>query len=75
MKLIIKSDEYECDENKLKCLSFYLTIAPCKGVQDTLGFRIPRYAFLIPGTGYWIFVSGTWIPDCTLCALGLHSLD
>ena len=48
----VVSDEYERDENKLKYLSFYLAIAPCKGIQDTLGFWIPRHGFLIPGTGY-----------------------
>ena len=30
--------------------------APCKGIQD-------RLRFLIPGTGFQILVSGTWIPD------------
>ena len=36
--------------------------APCKGIQDSLGFWIPRHGFRIPGTGYRIFFSGTWIP-------------
>ena len=31
-------------------------IAPCKGIQANLGFWIP-------GTGFQIFVSGTWIQD------------
>ena len=29
-------------------------IATCKGIQDSLGFRIPRHGFQIPGTGFWI---------------------
>ena len=40
-----------------------LLIAPCKGIQDTLGFWIPRRGFRIPFTGFQIFFSGTWIPD------------
>ena len=37
--------------------------APCKGIQDTLGFWIPRRGFRIPFTGFQIFLGGTWIPD------------
>ena len=39
------------------------SLAPCKGIQDTLGFWIPRRGFRIPITGFQIFFSGTWIPD------------
>ena len=36
--------------------------APCKGIQDRLGFWIPRRGFQIPGTGFQSFVGGlTWI--------------
>ena len=38
-------------------------IAPCKGIQGTLGFWIPRRGFRIPFTGFQIFLGGTWIPD------------
>ena len=37
-------------------------IAPCKGIQDSLGFWIPRRGFPIPRN--WI--PGTWILDCNL---------
>ena len=33
-------------------------IAPCKGIQDSPGFWIPRRGLRIP-----VFVSGTWILD------------
>ena len=49
--------------------------APCKGIQDSVGFWIPRRGFRIPGTGFqslsvevgfWIsIVSG--IPDALSC--------
>ena len=32
--------------------------APCKGIQDKIGFWLPSYGFRIPGTGYQILVSG-----------------
>ena len=41
------------------------SIAPCKGIQDSLGFWIPRCGFRIPGTwflylsvehGFWILI-------------------
>ena len=35
--------------------------APCKGIQDILGFWIPRCGFRIPGTGFRI--PAQWIPD------------
>ena len=35
--------------------------APCKGIQDILGFWIPRCGFWIPGTGFRI--PAQWIPD------------
>ena len=38
-------------------------LVQCKGIQDTLGFWIPRRGFRIPFTGFQIFFSGTWIPD------------
>ena len=47
-------------EDYLSCLSVF---APGKGIQDTLGFWIPRRGFRIPITGFQIFFSGTWIPD------------
>ena len=31
-----------------------LTIPSCNGIQDSLGFWIPRRGFQIPGTGFWI---------------------
>ena len=36
--------------------------APCEGIQGSLGFWTPRHGFRIPGTGFQIFFSGTWIP-------------
>ena len=36
-------------------------IAPCKGIQDSLGFWIPRRGRPIPGTGFqlqWKLASG-----------------
>ena len=41
----------------------YIDVAPCKGIQDTLGFWIPRRGLRIPITGFQIFFSRTWIPD------------
>ena len=35
--------------------------APCKGIQDCLGFRIPPRGFRIPVTGFRI--PCLWIPD------------
>ena len=35
--------------------------APCKGIQDSLGFWIPCCGFRIPGTGFRI--PAQWIPD------------
>ena len=35
-------------------------IAACKGIQDSLGFRIPRHGLQVLDTGF--LVSGTWIP-------------
>ena len=32
--------------------------APCKGIQDSIGFWIPSHEFRIPGTGFQILVSG-----------------
>ena len=36
-------------------------LAPCKEIQDSLGFWIPRRGFRILGTGFQIFFNGTWI--------------
>ena len=36
-------------------------LAPCKGIQDSLGFWIPCCGFRIPGTGFRI--PAQWIPD------------
>ena len=53
----------------------WLRVAPCKGIEDTLGFWIPRRGFRIPATGFrslsvelglWIsIVSGS--PDFLSC--------
>ena len=40
---------------------FLLVIAPCKGIQDSLGFWITCCGFRIPGTGFRI--PAQWIPD------------
>ena len=41
-----------------------VSIAPCKGIQDSLGFCIPRRGFRIPGTGFQSLSAelGFWIP-------------
>ena len=48
---------------------FRVSFAPCKGMQDSLGFWIPRRGFRIPGTtfqsrsvklGFWNPESLTW---------------
>ena len=36
--------------------------AACEGIKGSLGFWTPRHGFRIPGTGFQIFFSGTWIP-------------
>ena len=36
--------------------------APSEGIKGSLGFWTPRHGFRIPGTGFQIFFSGTWIP-------------
>ena len=33
------------------------TLVACKGIQDSLGFWIPRHAFRIPGTEFQSFFS------------------
>ena len=56
----------DLDQYNETCRKICLTcpfLAPCKGIQDTLGFWIPRRGFRIPFTGFQIFFSGTWIPD------------
>ena len=47
------------------CLSprFCFSFDPCKEIQESLGFWIPRRGFLTSGTGFRIFVHETWIPD------------
>ena len=40
---------------------FHHSFAPCKGIQDSLGFWIPCCGFRIPGTGFRI--PAQWIPD------------
>ena len=40
---------------------------PCKGIQDSLRFRIPRRGLGILITGFQIFFSETWIPDSYSC--------
>ena len=45
-------------------LPFTSNFTPCKGIQDSLGFCIPRRGFRIPATGFQ-FLSvelGSWIP-------------
>ena len=36
-------------------------LAPCKGIQESLGFWIPQCGFRISGTGFRI--PAQWIPD------------
>ena len=36
--------------------------APYEVIKGSLGFWTPRHGFRIPGTGFQIFFSGTWIP-------------
>ena len=40
---------------------------PCKGIQDSLRFWIPRSGLRILITGFQIFFSETWIPDSYSC--------
>ena len=40
----------------------HMLFALCTGIQDRLGFWIPRGAFQIPGTGFQSLFFGTWIP-------------
>ena len=40
---------------------FVTTYSPCKGIQDSLGFWIPRRGFQIPRWWISVFVGGTWI--------------
>ena len=47
------------DQPKLR--TKHWKIAPCKGIQDSLGFWIPRHDFQIPVTGFRIIFQ--WIPD------------
>ena len=52
-------------------------IAPCKGIQESLGFWIPHCGFRIRGTGFripaqWIPDSQKgWIPNFFVCVLML----
>ena len=59
------------DQSKLR--TKHWKIAPCKGIQDSLGFWIPRHDFQIPVTGFrlifqWI-LPGYRIPDSLSCIL------
>ena len=57
------------------CRPFYELhgcVVPCKGIQFSLGFRIPRHELRIPHSRYWILASlsvelGFWIPDPLSC--------
>ena len=40
---------------------FVTTYSPCKGIQDGLGFWIPRRGFWISRWQISVFVGGTWI--------------
>ena len=40
---------------------YFSSVAPCKGIHDSLGFWIPPCGFRIPSTGFRI--PGQWIPD------------
>ena len=44
-------------------LLWSFAIAPCKGIQDTLGFWIPRNRSRIPVLDCGFFVCGIWISD------------
>ena len=48
-------------KSKTKSSVYHKRLAPCKGIQDILGFWIPRCGFRIPGTGFRI--PAQWIPD------------
>ena len=45
-------------------MTFVVLFAPCKGIQDSLVFWIPRHGFRIPATGfhYLSVERGFWIP-------------
>ena len=70
---IVSSVTVKGAQNRGGCMK--VCFAPCKGIQDSLGFWIPRRGFRIPGTGFkslsvavgfWIsIVSG--IPDSLSC--------
>ena len=40
---------------------FVTTYSPCKGIQDSIGFWIPRCGFRISRWWISVFVGGTWI--------------
>ena len=42
---------------------FVQRLAPCKWIQDGVGFWIPRRRFRLTGTWVQSFVSGNWILD------------
>ena len=67
-------------------LRLLVDVAPCNGIQDNLGFWIPRRGFRIPDSRYWIvdslsvelgfriqIVSG--IPDSLSCILDFKAQD
>ena len=56
----------DADGSMLSLRYYEGLIALCKGIQNSLGFWIPRRGFQIPDSRSWIpvFVSGlTWILD------------
>ena len=51
-------------ENKPSAVKATTTLRPsCKVIQGSLGLRKSRCGFRIPGTGFRILVTGTWIRD------------
>ena len=56
----------KCASGKLMPALLELFHSPARNwwsPQDRFGFWIPSRGFRTPGTGFHIFVSGTWIPD------------
>ena len=48
----------------IAAIVLFLNFAPCKVIQESLGFRIPRCGFRIPCL---------WIPDSTSMDSGFHN--
>ena len=59
--IMLHTRDFSLGKNNLKLTSLRIIFTPCKGIQDCLGFWIPRRGFRI--LRYWIpvFVGGTWI--------------